>query len=72
MRLVGPAVKHLIQQYGINSSKLPAGTGRNGVVLKGDILKYVQDNKLQAVKGKLNYKYLFTMLNEKANLQFDL
>ncbi len=52
MRLIGPAVRNLLHQYGISSGKAPPGTGRNGILLKGDVLKFVKENKLKAKTGR--------------------
>lgn len=39
--LVGPAVKHLLDTYGLKAEDVPA-TGPHGVLLKSDVLKFVQ------------------------------
>jgi hypothetical protein len=36
----------LLEQYHLQSSQISA-TGRKGKLLKGDVLKYVADNKLK-------------------------
>jgi pyruvate/2-oxoglutarate dehydrogenase complex dihydrolipoamide acyltransferase (E2) component len=49
---LGPAVKNYLKQYGLQPSQV-TGTGRNGMVIKGDVLKYVQSNNIQPVpQGK--------------------
>lgn len=45
-RSVGPAVRTLLEQYHLQSSQITA-TGRKGKLLKGDVLKYITDNKLK-------------------------
>lgn len=45
-RTLGPAVRMLLEQYHLQSSQV-AATGRKGKLLKGDVLKYVADNKLK-------------------------
>lgn len=45
-RILGPAVRMLLEQYHLQSSQVTA-TGRKGKLLKGDVLKYVADNKLK-------------------------
>jgi hypothetical protein len=45
-RTVGPAVRVLLEQYHLQSSQITA-TGRKGKLLKGDVLKYIADNKLK-------------------------
>ncbi|XP_023719887.2 pyruvate dehydrogenase protein X component, mitochondrial isoform X3 [Cryptotermes secundus] len=43
---LGPAVRTLLEQYHLQSSQITA-TGRKGKLLKGDVLKYITDNKLK-------------------------
>jgi uncharacterized membrane protein YwzB len=45
-RSLGPAVRTLLEQYHLQSSQITA-TGRKGKLLKGDVLKYITDNKLK-------------------------
>jgi pyruvate/2-oxoglutarate dehydrogenase complex dihydrolipoamide acyltransferase (E2) component len=45
-RNLGPAVRTLLEQYHLQFSQIPA-TGRKGKLLKGDVLKYITDNKLK-------------------------
>ncbi|XP_049765774.1 pyruvate dehydrogenase protein X component, mitochondrial-like [Schistocerca cancellata] len=43
---IGPAVRLLLEQYGLQPSDIP-GTGRGGKVLKGDVLEFVKKNALK-------------------------
>jgi len=44
--LIGPAVRNLLLQYGLNPSQIPA-SGAHGNLLKGDILRQVVEQKSQ-------------------------
>ncbi|CAF1446032.1 unnamed protein product [Adineta steineri] len=43
---IGPAARTLLDQYGIESSKIK-GTGPHGVVMKSDVQKYIDSNQLK-------------------------
>ena len=43
---IAPAAGGYLRRYGVLPSQVVA-TGPRGHVLKGDVLKYVEDNKLQ-------------------------
>ncbi|XP_021940982.1 pyruvate dehydrogenase protein X component-like [Zootermopsis nevadensis] len=45
-RILGPAVRVLLERYHLQSSRVTA-TGHKGKLLKGDVLKYIADNKLK-------------------------
>lgn len=47
--MMGPAVKKLLHVYGLKAEDVPA-TGPFGVLLKGDVVKYVQGKKIAKVK----------------------
>uniref|UniRef100_A0A0B6YQN0 Peripheral subunit-binding (PSBD) domain-containing protein n=2 Tax=Arion vulgaris TaxID=1028688 RepID=A0A0B6YQN0_9EUPU len=49
--LMGPSVKKLLHEYNISSSSVPA-SGRSGVLLKGDVLDYIQAKNLAKVDQK--------------------
>ncbi|XP_055356772.1 pyruvate dehydrogenase protein X component, mitochondrial-like isoform X2 [Paramacrobiotus metropolitanus] len=44
--LMGPAVRNLLEQYAITKEKIE-GTGPKGVILKGDVLHFIQSQKLK-------------------------
>lgn len=46
VRVTGPAVHRLLEQFGLNASDVPA-TGPKGNLLKGDILNIVSQKGLQ-------------------------
>lgn len=46
--LMGPAVRGLLERYGLSSDKIPA-SGPHGLLLKGDVLSHVKQNNLQPV-----------------------
>ncbi|UJR33472.1 hypothetical protein I4U23_020917 [Adineta vaga] len=43
---IGPAARTLLEQYGIDSSKIQ-GSGPHGVVMKSDVQKYIDSNQLK-------------------------
>jgi pyruvate dehydrogenase complex dihydrolipoamide acetyltransferase long form len=43
---IGPAARTLLEQYGIEPSKIQ-GTGPHGVVMKSDVQKYIESNQLK-------------------------
>lgn len=45
-RILGPAVRVLLERYHLQSGRVTA-TGHKGKLLKGDVLKYIADNKLK-------------------------
>ncbi|XP_046394055.1 pyruvate dehydrogenase protein X component, mitochondrial-like [Ischnura elegans] len=47
LQSIGPAVRGLLELFGLKASEVPA-TGPKGMLLKGDILKMVQDKNLKA------------------------
>lgn len=49
-RLLGPAVKNYLKQYGLDSSNVSA-SGPHGTVTKGDVLKHVEVNKITPVSA---------------------
>lgn len=51
---IGPAARTLLDQYGIESSKVQ-GTGPHGVVMKSDVQKYIESNQLK-VKSRTEEK----------------
>ena len=48
---MGPAVRGLLERYGLSSDKIPA-SGPHGLLLKGDVLSHVKQNNLQPVSRK--------------------
>ncbi|CAF1497885.1 unnamed protein product, partial [Adineta ricciae] len=43
---IGPAARTLLEQYGVDASKVQ-GTGPHGVVMKSDVQKYIDSNQLK-------------------------
>lgn len=50
-RLLGPAVRLMLERYGLDASKL-VGSGPKGIVIKQDVVNFVEKNKLSAVPPK--------------------
>jgi 2-oxoglutarate dehydrogenase E2 component (dihydrolipoamide succinyltransferase) len=44
---LSPAVRHLVDEHGLDPSRIPA-TGRNGRILKEDVLRYIEQGGGQA------------------------
>jgi pyruvate/2-oxoglutarate dehydrogenase complex dihydrolipoamide acyltransferase (E2) component len=55
VRVTGPAVHRLLEQFGLNASDVPA-TGPKGNLLKGDILNMVNQKGLQPKQPKSGTK----------------
>lgn len=49
-RGIGPAVRQLLQKYGLSADAVK-GTGRDGRLMKGDVLDHVKAKGLQPVKA---------------------
>ncbi|CAD5120877.1 DgyrCDS9428 [Dimorphilus gyrociliatus] len=54
---IGPAVRLILEAYGLDANNI-AGTGHNGMVLKGDVLDYINNKNLkpQSKTEKKNLK----------------
>jgi|ERR1712136_160073 len=46
--LLGPAVRGLLERYGLSASEIPA-SGPHGLLLKGDVLSHIKENDLKPV-----------------------
>jgi len=46
--LIGPAVRGLLERYGLSPSKIPA-SGPHGLLLKGDVLSHIKEKNLQPI-----------------------
>ncbi|GBN28470.1 Pyruvate dehydrogenase protein X component [Araneus ventricosus] len=54
-QVCGPSVKKLLTEYGIKYSDVPS-SGPKGNLLKGDVLKFIQDKKLKQIPFKVESK----------------
>ncbi|XP_055930228.1 uncharacterized protein LOC129960684 [Argiope bruennichi] len=54
-QVCGPSVKKLLTEYGIKYSDVPS-SGPKGNLLKGDVLKFIQDKKLKQIPIKVESK----------------
>ncbi len=54
---MGPAVRGLLERYGLSASSVPA-TGPRGSLLKGDVLNYISRGKLLPIESRLNLNYI--------------
>ncbi|XP_064472287.1 pyruvate dehydrogenase protein X component, mitochondrial-like [Ornithodoros turicata] len=50
--MMGPAVKNLLHMYGLSVDDIPA-TGPHHVLLKGDVMKYVQEKNIPKVSAPI-------------------
>ncbi|CAG0885302.1 unnamed protein product [Cyprideis torosa] len=47
--MLGPGTRNLLDRYGLEPSKIPEPTGKFGNILREDVLKYIEKNKLEPI-----------------------
>ena len=55
-RALGPAVRNLLERYGLSLNQIQ-GTGPRGLLLKGDVLSHIQKGNLQPIPSNTPYFY---------------
>ena len=50
-RALGPAVRNLLERYGLSASKITS-SGPRGLLLKGDVLQHIQKENVKPVPSK--------------------